>query len=276
MAGNKIIAVDFGGTSIRAALVEERRIIRISSRDTLAKEGVKTVLRQLTDAINEAKNNEKIRGIGVGCPGPLLNGVIKNPPNLPFRNFDLRKFLKNKYKVRVEIENDAKCAALAELNFGIKKKNFIVLTLGTGIGGGIIINGELYKGEGYGGELGHIIIQDGKDLEYWASGTKIKKDAKKIFGQGYLATELKKMNNKKAEKILEDAAVNLGKGIGSLVNVFDPEVVVLIGGLKGGGKKYFERVKKEAKNYSILPKNIDIRWSKLEHAGVLGASLLLK
>ncbi|MBU2639239.1 MAG: ROK family protein [Nanoarchaeota archaeon] len=276
MAGNKIIAVDFGGTSIRAALMSGRRILRLVKHDTMASEGKNVVLKQLVKAIEEAKGVEKIKGIGIGSPGPLLDGVIKNPPNLPIRNFNLKKFLQKKFKTRIEIENDAKCAALAELVYGVKKKNFIVLTLGTGIGGGVIIDGSLYKGQGYGGEIGHIIIQDEKDLEYWASGTKIKKDARIVFGKEYLAGELKKLNNKKADKILRDAAEKLGIGIGSLVNAFDPEVVILVGGLKDAGNEYISIVRKEAQKYSILPKKVNVQWSKLKNSGILGAGLLLK
>ncbi len=276
MAESKVIAVDLGGTSIRVGLLNGRKILRLVTYPTLADKGKDVVLRQLINAIEEAKGNEKIKGIGVGSPGPLLNGVVKNPPNLPFRNFDLKNFLKKKFKTRVEIENDAKCAALAELNYGVRKKNFIVLTLGTGIGGGIIVNGKLYVGEGYGGEMGHIVIQDKNDLEYWASGSTITRNSKKIFGEKLLAGQLRRMKNKRADKILEEAASKLAMGIGSLVNVFDPEVVVLVGGLKDAGKKYFNIVKRDAKKYSILPKKINIQWSKLKNPGVLGAALLLK
>ncbi|MAG52967.1 MAG: hypothetical protein CMH62_03325 [Nanoarchaeota archaeon] len=272
----KIIAVDFGGTSIRAGLMQGKKIVKLVNNETLADKGSKVVLKQLVDTIKEAKGSEKIRGIGVGSPGPLINGVIKNPPNLPLKNFNLKNFLKKKFKVRVEIENDASCAALAELYYGVKKKNFIVLTLGTGIGGGVIINGELYKGQGYASEPGHMVIQDGKDLEYWASGSKIKKDAKKAFGKELLASELNKLHNRKSHKILNEAAKNLAIGIASLVNVFDPEVVVLIGGLKDAGHCYKDTLRKEIKKYCMLPKKVNLQWSKLEYSGVLGAGLLLK
>lgn len=273
---NMIIAVDFGGTSIRAALMNGKRILRLVKKDTLAKQGSKIVLRQLCDAILEAKDGNRIQGIGIGSPGPLLNGVIKNPPNLPLRNFNLKKYLKSKFKVRVEIENDANCAALAELEYGVKKKNFFVLTLGTGIGGGVIINGKLYTGEGYAAELGHMVLEGGKDLEFWASGSRITNEAEKVFGKRLLASDLRKLKNKKADRILQDAAFNLGKGIGSLVNIFDPEVVVLNGGLKAAGRDYIRCVRNEAQKYCMLPKRVKIEWSKLEHAGILGAGLLLK
>jgi glucokinase len=277
MVGNKIVAVDFGGTSIRAALMMGRRTLRFIDNNTLAKQGKKAVLEQLEKTIRDAINGEKIKGIGIGSPGPLIDGVVKNPPNLPLRNFNLKGFLEKKFKTKVRVENDANCAALAELHYGVKKKNFIVLTLGTGIGCGLIINGQLYNGSGYASEGGHIVIQDGKDLEYWASGSRIKKDAKKAFGKELIASELKKKNNAKADRILKNAAMNLGKGIASLANVLDPEVFVLVGGLRDSGREYFKIVNSEANKYCMLPKKLDIRWSQLEKSGVLGAaSLILK
>jgi glucokinase len=124
--------------------------------------------------------------------------------------------------------------------------------------------------------LGHIIIDQRKDLEYWASGTKIKKDAKKIFGKEMLASELNAKDNRRSRKILRESAEKLAIGIGSLVNVFDPEVVVLVGGLKDAGNVYRRTLDQEVKKYSMLPKNVNIKWSKLKNSGVLGASLLLK
>ena len=92
--------------------------------------------------------------MGTGEPGPLENGIIKNPPNLPLRNFNLKKELEKRFHKKVVIENDVHCVALAEAKLGCKKKNFVVLAFGTGIGGGIIIEGKLYTGQGYAGELG--------------------------------------------------------------------------------------------------------------------------
>jgi glucokinase len=204
---------------------------------------------------------EDVKAIGVGSPGPLKNGIIQNPPNLPFRNFNLKKYLEMQFKKRVVIENDAKCVAIAEANLGCRKKNFIILTLGTGIGGGIIINGKLYKGDGNAGELGHIILDNGKDFEsLWKEkGGKIKE----LF------------ENKEKEK-LKIVSKYLGQGIASLINVFDPEVVIIAGGVRENGNRFLNMIKKEVKKYQIIPRNVEIKFSKLEHPGILGASLLVR
>ena len=201
----------------------------------------------------------------MGSPGPLKNGIILNPPNLPLRNFNLKKFLQNKFKVRVEIENDAKCVAIAEAVLGCKKKNFIILTLGTGIWGGIIINGELYKGMGNAGEFGAIIIDDKKTFEKWWQQ----------YRKDYILKDLVKSKDKNSIQILENLTSYLGQGIGSLTNIFDPEVVVLMGGAREAGDKLLSLIKKEIYKYEEFTKKTPIVWSKIEHPGLLGASLLV-
>lgn len=201
--GNKIIAVDLGGTNLRTALIKGNKILKYIKKNTPKNQN--KLLLEMCDSISRLIT-DNVKGIGVGSPGPLENGIIKNPPNLPFRNFNLKKFLQDKFKKRVVIENDAKCVALAESKLGCKKKNFIILTLGTGIGGGIIINGNLYKGNnGYAGELGHIILDNGKDFEsLWKEKGK----------------QIKELFEKNDRKKLERVAMYLGQGIGSLINIF--------------------------------------------------------
>ncbi|MBR9704431.1 ROK family protein, partial [Candidatus Pacearchaeota archaeon] len=217
--------------------------------------------------------NTSIKGIGVSSAGPLLNGVIMNPPNLPIRNFNIKKFLKKKYKVKVEVENDANCVALAESRIGVKKKNFFILTLGTGIGGGVIINGELYTGNGYAGELGHVVINGDGDMEdRWRYHIK---RAKKHFGSDILIKDMIKNRDPKCQKIISDMFDTLSKGIGSLINVFDPDVVVLNGGVKEIGDLFIKPIRKRVSKYVIIPKKYNIVWSKLYKPNLVGASFLV-
>ena len=205
MVGNKVVAVDLGGTNLRAALVRDGNILNYVKRPTpKTKEGL---LKVLIEVISEVFGYD-VKAIGMGSPGPLKNGVILNPPNIALKNFNLKKFLRNKFKVRVEVENDAKCAALAEMTYGVKKKNFVILTLGTGIGGGIIINGKLYKGRGNAGEIGHTIIDDDKDIEtHWQNYRKM---SKKYFGKILTINELCKSRDKRARKIIKYVSLYLG------------------------------------------------------------------
>ena len=147
------------------------------------------------------------------------------------------------------------------------------MTFGTGIGGGIFIDGKPYTGQGYGGELGHIILDNGRYFEYfWQENRKL---TKKYFGKPLLIKELLKNKDKRAKTCLNNIARYTGQGIASLINVFDPEVVVLSGGMRETGNAFLNMIKKEAKKYVILPKTTEIKWIKLDHPGVLGASLLV-
>lgn len=267
---SKVIGVDLGGTNLRTALISNHRILKYIKKRTPKNKD--ELLRELVDSVSQFMS-EDIKGIGVASPGPLENGVIKNTPNLPIKYFNLKGFLENKLKKRVVVQNDAKCVALAESRLGCKKKNFFILTLGTGIGGGIIINRKLYVGKGYAGELGHIILNNEKDFEHWwkfyrALGIE-------YFKKEMLVKELLKMRDKRAYEVLHGASNIVAQGITSLANIFDPEVIILAGGVRESGASFLNMIKKDVKKHLFIPRKLDIRWTKLEHPGVLGASLLI-
>lgn len=274
MAGNKIIAIELGGTFLRLGIVKDNKVIKYVKKQTPNEKS-----KILDELFNMIKDNfsKDIKGIGVASPGPLEAGIIKNTPNMNLKNCNLKKLLKEKFKVKIEVENDANCVALAEakLGAGKNKKNFIVLTLGTGIGGGVIIDGKLYLGRGCGGELGHLIIDKGKYLEDLAAWKRIKKMTIKEFGREVWVEELVKMKNPKAKRILNEMSKYLGQGIASLINIFDPEILILSGGMRHSGKKLLDIIKKETNKYVLFDKKTEIVWTKLNHPGVLGASLLI-
>jgi len=266
----KVIAIDLGGTNLRVAIVYKNKITTYIKRPTPKTKN--ELLEVLFESIHLLMNHN-IKGIGVSSAGPLLNGVIKNPPNLPLKNFDLGKALRKKFRTKVVVENDANCVAVAEAKIGCRKKNFIVLTLGTGIGGGIIVNRKLYTGQGYGGELGHIILEDCKDFEtIWQEDKKL---IYKYFKEDLMIKDLIAMNNEKSRKMLNKIADNFGKGIGSLINVFDPEIVILSGGMKETGNRFLNMIKSHAKKYILIPTSTPIQWTRLDHPGILGAALLI-
>jgi len=267
----KVIAIDLGGTYLRTALVKGNKILKYNKRRTPKQKN--KLLIALFDSISGLMSKD-VRGIGIASPGPLENGVIKNPPNLSLKNFDLKERVRKIFNKRVEVENDANCVALAESKLGCKKKNFIVLTLGTGVGGGIILNGELYRGEGMGGEPGHMILDNGKDLEtLWKEHRRL---SKKYFRRTLLIKDLLKKKDRRARRIAEKTAITLGQGIGSLINIFDPEIIILSGGIKETGNKFLDMIKKQAGKYVIIPRAPKIEWTKLDHPGILGASLLVR
>lgn len=264
----KVVAVDLGGTNLRVALVEDSKVINYVKKKTPKTK--RELLNRLFWMMGGFMSKD-VKGIAVSSAGPLKDGTIRNPPNLPLKNFNLKKALQDRFKVRAEVKNDADCVAFAEAKLGCRKKNFFILTLGTGIGGGLIINGELYRGGGYAGELGHIIIDNGKDFETMWKLSRNK--CRKYFGEKLLIKDLLRINSKKAKEILEDSAKYLGQGIGSLINVFDPEVVIISGGVRETGNKFLSMIRKQTRKYTLIPSLPKIEWSELEHPGIIGASL---
>jgi|TARA_B100001964_G_C14244602_1_gene606770 glucokinase len=268
----KIIAMDLGGTNLRIATVQNNKILEYYKEKTpRTSQGIKTRIFELI----EDYITKDVKGIAIASPGPLKDGVIKNPPNLPLRNYNLKKELQKKFKVPVEVKNDADCVAHAELKLGCKRKNFIILTLGTGIGGGVIIDGKLYRGEGYAGELGHIILDNGKEFEELTASKRLHDVTTEAFGKPKLFHELMNMKGPKAKKIKNEFAEYYGQGIASLIHCFDPEAVILAGGIKECGSRFLTMIKKKASKYFYLPKKTPIVWSKIDHPGILGASLYL-
>lgn len=267
---DKVIAFDIGGTSIRCGVVSRGKILKIVRVPT--PKAKKEFLEKIVE-LGECFMNESIRGIGVGFPSPVKDGVVKNPPNVNLKNFDLKKYLEEKFNVRVEIANDVDCVALAELKKGIKRNNFFVIALGTGIGGGVVVDGKLYHGgSGYGSELGHILI-DGKDFEsLWK---KTKRKIERNFGKGVLVRDIVKMKDPNASNILKEAARYLGEGIASVISVLDCEVVILGGGVRDSGKVFLKMINEEVRKYSFLPSKIKVVFGKVDEPGVVGASLLL-
>ncbi len=120
MEESKVVAIDIGGTNTRVALVRGKRILKYIKKPTPKTK--QAFLRNLSSMVKQIIEPD-VKAIGVGCPGPLKNGIIKTPPNLPLRNVNLKDFLETRFKRRVFIENDAGCVALAELEYGVKKKN---------------------------------------------------------------------------------------------------------------------------------------------------------
>jgi len=287
-----IIGIDLGGTKIRAALATDKgKIITDVNIPTEAQKGKAAVIGNLKKAIHNLihGNREKLCCIGVGVPGPILyeKGIVIEPPNLPgWKRVNLKKILEKEFKVPVFIDNDANCAALAEARFGAgrKARHFIYMTISTGIGGGIIIDKKLYRGAiGAAGEFGHMII-DSRGytcgcgnvgcLEALSSGTAIKKRS----GMDAIAVELAaRQGDKKAIRVIEQTAHYLAIGIANLVNIFNPELVILGGGVSKMRELLLTPIRKEFKRYALtLPaKSVKITRAKLgTEAGVLGAAAL--
>lgn len=270
----EVAAIDVGGSSMRTARIKGKEILKMSRTET--PKDKKTLLKELINHAEEMISGG-VKAMGVGAPGPVENGKILNPPNVCLKNFDLKKFLEKKFRgLKIEVENDANCAALAEMEFGAGGKNFIVVTLGTGIGGAIVIDGRLYGRGGYAAEFGHMILDDGKHFEELAGSGAVKRLSRKHLGKETHLRDVLKTKNQGSEKIIDEITRYLGQGIASLINVFSPETVVVSGGYSKSGKDFLKRIKRHAMKNVLVKKNWKIEYSKLNEPGILGAGLLPK
>lgn len=271
-----VVGIDLGGTKIKGIVTDfNGNIISESTIPTNAVNGEKAVFERILFVIDDViakskKDKSEIKAIGIGSPGPMdqKKGVIYKTVNLPFTYFELVKPISEKYNMPVFLDNDANVAAIAEYMFGAGRgtKNMVYVTVSTGIGGGAIFNGSIYRGNtGNALEIGHVTLKaDGPlcncgnygCLEALASGTGIARHARAALESGR-DTSLRQYENvtsyevfKEAEKgdkvaneVLDYCLDYLGIGMANLVNTFDPEVIVIGGGVAQAGKKVFDRIK---------------------------------
>ncbi len=256
------IGIDIGGTKTKGVIFDSK-IRRVKKEITIkTPKNKKVFLKQLEKIILEFKKERNIRGIGVGLPGIVdyTTGKLIKAPNAPFLNgWNVKKALR-KFKLPVKIDNDSRCflRAEAKLGAGYGHKNIVGLTIGTGIGGGIIINGKMYQGKTSGaGEFGHMIFQE---------------ERKKGKGKSF-----EELGGKKAFFKFGDRSRMVGMGVANLINAIDPDIVILGGGGINNGSLKMDVIKRVAKKYIMSPlaKKTPIVKGKLgDRAQVIGATLL--
>ena len=261
-----VVGVDLGGTKIYTALVDlEGNIIKEKTVETLANEGEQAVMGRIIDTINyviDGTDKDSIRSIGIGSPGPLdvKNGIIIQNSNLPFKNFAIVKTIRETYDLPTYLDNDANVATLGEFMFGAGKgtENMVFITASTGIGGGAVLNGKLFRGAtGNALEVGHTIVAtEGPRCgcgnvgcaEAFGSGTAIGKRAKEAVASN-VETTLKNYEDVTAKEVFKEAAngdrvakniletslTYLGIAVANTITNFDPEKVVIGGGVVNGG-----------------------------------------
>ncbi|SES84390.1 ROK family protein [Anaerobranca gottschalkii] len=308
-----IIGVDLGGTNIAAALVKkDGSIIKKISNPTEANKGKDVVITNLIATIEEllgyVDHNKKIKGIGIGIPGvcDIEKGLVKFAPNLFWENVEIVKILESKFNLPVFIDNDANAAALGEVwcGAGKGKRDIVCITLGTGVGCGIILNGEIFHGAGNGaGELGHITVkEDGPKcncgnngcLEVLVAAPAIAKKGKDALLKGDTLlrdiTDLEKLTAKdvfdaakKGDKIcldiIKDVANNLGLAIANVINILNPQMIIIGGGVAAAGDILFKPLEEVVAKRALkdLYKDVEIVPAQLGNdAGIIGAAALVK
>mgnify|MGYP001283283796 FL=1 len=281
-----IIGVDLGGTNIKTALINlDGKIIKRYETKTRVNKGSVILINNIIDSIEKVKI-KNIAGIGIGSPGPLnyKTGTILKPVNLPFRNVPLRKIIQNKFETKVFLDNDANCFTLGEAVFGSGRKyeDVVGITLGTGIGGGIVINKKIYHGRNNAAELGHTTINyDGPKSRCKNHGcieTHVgARGITRIFDKKSEPHSIQKLalkGNKKAIETYKKMGYYLGIGLANIIYALDPDVMV-IGGKISNSWKLFSKSMNQTIKKRYFSKPCPIVKSKLKDAGVLGAGALV-
>ncbi len=274
-----VLGIDVGGHSIKAGIVTAKGTI-LEKKETITetKKGRKTVVSNIIKVAELfLKKNKDIKSIGVGVPGIIdKKGYISYTPNIPLSRFDLGKELKKKIKKEIVFGNDADNFVLAEYNFGAGKgaKTVIGLTLGTGMGSGIIINGNLFSNKGA-PELGHTTIKfDSPKAKCCGNDGCIESFiGRKAFSEEPIELYKKALaGNKKAIKTFAEYGKHLGIAISNFVNTFNPDLVILGGQLSNAYRFFSKPMEKEVEKRALFKTRI-IR-SRIKEAGMIGAASL--
>lgn len=309
------IGIDVGGTNVKIALVnDEGQIIYSNSVPTRAEMGyeytVNNIKQAIYDLLKETKLEAKdIEGIGFGFPGQVdyKEGIVRNAPNIPgWVEVPIAKIFEEEFHIPTRVDNDVRCAALGELNYGAGKgcENLICITVGTGIGSGLIINGKLVRGaSNAAGEIGHIKLDiaggplcgcgDRGCLEAFASGPSIVALAEEYIKGGkstkyrelanpditpYVVSVAAQQGDPVAKRIFTIVGEYIGVGLASVVNLLNPEKIIIGGGVAAAGDILMNPIKETLvkRAMPISGAAVEVVPAQLGNtAGVIGASLLI-
>jgi glucokinase len=307
---SNVLGVDIGGTKVAVGVVNgQGKILQQGRTPMSANESAEAGLRAVIDAIDSMGSG--FDSIGICAPGPLdpRTGVVLNPPNLPcWRNFPLAEEIRKKYAVKVKVDNDANAAALAETIWGAARgfKYVFYATVGTGIGSGIVFDGRIYHGKtGSAAEGGHQSIDYrgpvcncGKRgcIEILAAGPAIAKRARSKFEGSARASKLLELAHGDvaaiksemvgqafaagdviAREVLEETVDLLTAWLGNVVDMLDPDVLVMGGGVAAMLRSFFDRIKKNLPQWCVNPHVSDIPLLMAHYgadAGIAGGAAL--
>jgi glucokinase len=298
-----IIAIDLGGTNLKCALLDNRLKIKAkSSFSTKSFDNKHKLIQGIIDALESLILSQRLKrsailGVGIGVPGPVdtLKGIVHFLPNIPgWKEVELKKILEERIKLSVFIDNDAKLMTLAEHAVGAAKnyRNVLCLTLGTGVGGGLIINNLLYRGlDNAAGEVGHLPLNEQGPLcgcgawgclETYVGNHRIIKDARKIFGSQITlerVSVLARKNNLKAIDFWSRVGKKLGLALSGVVNLLNLDLIVIGGGVSYAGGVLFKNIRQTilSRAMPVQAKRVRVVKAKLGiDAGMIGAGYLVR
>lgn len=291
MDGRHVIGVDLGGTKILAGLVDRNGRVERRRETPTPQESQDALFAGLDAAVEELLDDEVV-AIGFGIPSPVdqRSGRALQAVNLPLGDIDFRARMAERFRLPVGIENDANAATYAEFHFGAARDvdRMVMLTLGTGCGGGAVIDGRLYRGWA---EFGHmVIVFDGLPcqgsctgrghLEPYVTGLAATKLAQEEFGPAVDAHRLVRLATEgepRAREILAGMGRHLGAGIGTLVNIFNPDLVVIGGGFAAAGDFMLDPAREVVRREALAHAGDDLPIVRAElgtAAGLIGAGLV--
>lgn len=298
-----IIAIDLGGTNLKCALLDNRLKIKAkSSFSTKSFDNKHKLIQGITDLVDSFILNQNLKrsailGVGVGVPGPVdaLKGIVHFLPNVPgWKEVGLKKILEQKIKLPVFIDNDAKLMTLAEHAAGAAKnyKNVLCLTLGTGVGGGLIIQDLLYRGtDNAAGEVGHFPLNEKGPLcgcgargclEAYVGNYRIIQEARRLFGAKVTlerVSALARKNNLQAIDFWSRVGKKIGLALSGVVNLLNLDLIVIGGGVSNSGEALFESIRRtiQLRAMRVQAKRVKIVKAKLGiDAGIIGAGYLVR
>lgn len=289
------IGIDLGGTHLRVAVIDESGLVKREEKiESEAYEGPDHVMKRMIALIHKMKAGYIISGMGIGFPGPietLTNDIIMST-NLPrFDHFPAVKMLEEEFGLPVFIDNDANVAGLAEALVGAGKGKHSVyyVTLSTGIGGGLIVNGNTISGKhGHAGEIANIIVDRNRPkinhlnagaVENWASGTAITRLGQATFGDqikhaGHVF-DLAEKGNEQAMKIVDDVCYDLAMMFSAIAHVADPDVFVVGGGMMKSKHVFFDKMVALYRDLVHTGmRDVEFVQAQLSEPGIIGAAML--
>jgi glucokinase len=277
MSKETILGIDLGGTNIRGGLVTENNLSSTHSQRVTSDGSVEQVLQEFF-GVTDKLFSDFTKAIGIGVPGLVDTdkGIVYDVVNIPsWKEVPLGQLMEDRYGVPVLINNDANCFALGEFYFGRGKgtDSMVGLTIGTGLGSGIILNKKLYEGKrGGAGEFGMIDYLD-KYVEYYASGQFFQNiyqtDGETVFARA-------EKGDKEAIRIYEEMGAHLGNAIKTILYALDVDLIVLGGSVRKAWSYFNQSMWQQIKTFAFqkAKENLKVEVSELENSGMLGAAAL--
>lgn len=277
MSKNSHIGIDLGGTNVRGGVIRDGGLQQVASQRINARGSAENVLQELFYFTDQLINNS-VASIGIGIPGLVdtATGSVFDVVNIPsWKEVPLQRLMEERYGVPVAINNDANCFALGEFYFGKGRgcNSMLGLTIGTGLGSGIVINGKLYSGRHCGaGEFGMIDYLD-HNYEYYASGQFFQN----VYGvDGETVFQQAEAGDHHAIRMYEEMGTHLGNAIKAILYALDVELIVLGGSVRHAWKHFhrtmWERIETFAFQRAVRELRIEV--SELQNSGILGAAVL--